>query len=399
MVWTRSASVAVLLVASGLSGSLASGADRLSVDPADPRLAARPELKAKIAGSAHGYFRFVNTGFALEACEAFADVVDQFPDVNLHGDAHVEQYTVTNLGQGLSDFDDCTQGKPIIDLVRFGTSLVLAARERGWADEERAVLSKFLRGYEDALKNPNRLATRPDLGWEIRKGFAWDHAAALQQAHELIDAAPLPPESFAQTAAEFSVLVRFYREDLPPRFFFNVKRVGALRLGLGSALDEKYLILFEGPTEADDDDLIVEAKQIRDLSGNPCLRTDANASRILAGEELIAYEPFPYSAVVPHGDKSFWIHDWTDDYREASIADVLRTVEDLKDIAYDAGVQLGRAHPKQPDRSPDEDRQRAIRDAVRKHTARIRAVVFELAKETEAAWRTFNEAAGRLPND
>jgi len=387
-----------LLVGILLSGGPASGTDGLAVDPADPRLAARPELKAKIAGSAHGYFRFVNTAFALEACAAFADIVDEFPDVNLHGDAHVEQYTVTNLGQGLSDFDDCTRGKPIIDLVRFGTSLVLAARERGWEDEERAILSKFLDGYEDALKNPNRLPKRPDLGWEIRNEFGWDHAAALRQAHEFIDAAPLPPESFSQTAAEFSVLIRFLREDLPPHFF-NVKRVGALRMGVGSALDEKYLILFEGPTEADDDDLIVEAKQIRDLSGNPCLRTDVGASRILAGEELIAYEPFRYSAVVPRGDKSFWIHDWTDDYREASIADVLRTVEDLKEIAYDAGVQLGRAHPKRPDRSPDKDRQRATRNAVRKHRARVRIVVFQLAKETEAAWRAFNEAAGRLPND
>jgi len=170
-------------------------------------------------------------------------------------------------------------------------------------------------------------------------------------------------------------------------------------MGVGSALDEKYLIILEAKTESDEDDLIVEAKQIRDLSGNPCLRTDVKASRIYDGETLIAYEPFRYSAVVPRGDKYFWIHDWTDDYQEASIADVLRTQEDLKDIAYDAGIQLGRAHPKRPDRSPDKDRQRATRKAVIKHRARIRATVFQLAERTEAAWRTFNEAAGRLPND
>lgn len=391
-------SIAVLVVGSLLCGHPASGTDRLAVDPADPRLEARPELRKTISGSAHGYFRFVNAGFALEACAAFADIVDEFPDVNLHGDAHVEQYTVTNLGQGLSDFDDCTQGKPVIDLVRFGTSLVLAARERGWEDEERAILDRFLRGYDDALKNPNRITTRPDLGWEIRRGFGWDHRAALRRAHELIDAAPLPPSRFAQTAAEFAFLVRFTREDLPPHFF-DVKRVGALRMGVGSALDEKYLILFEGATEADDDDLIVEAKQVRDLSGNPCLRTDVGASRIYDGEALIAYEPFRYSAVVPRGDKHFWIHDWTDDYQEASIADALRTAEDLKEIAYDAGLQLGRAHPKRPDKSIDKDRQRATRKAVKKYQGRIRAAVFRLASETEAAWRAFNEAAGRPSND
>jgi hypothetical protein len=169
-------------------------------------------------------------------------------------------------------------------------------------------------------------------------------------------------------------------------------------MGVGSALDEKYLVLFEGMTAADEDDLIVEAKQIRDLSGNPCVQTDVRASRILDGERLIAYEPFRYSAVVPRGGKYFWIHDWTDDYQEASIADVLRSEEDLEQIAYDAGLQLGRAHPKRVDGTTDEARQRATRRAVKKYEDRIRETVFRLAKETEAAWRAYSEAAGRLPN-
>jgi hypothetical protein len=381
-----------------LAGTGAGAADRLVVDPHDSRLASRPELREKITGTAHGYFRFVNNAFAAEACAAFGDVADRFPDVNLHGDAHVEQYTVTNLGLGLSDFDDCTQGKPIIDLVRFGTSLVLAARQKGWSDGESEAVEEFLRGYDDALENPNRFSSRPSLGWEIFKSFQRDHAAALERAHSLIDAAPLDPGAFDEMAGEFAGLIRFGRDDLPPHFF-AVKRVGALRMGVGSALDEKYLILFEGPTVADTDDLIVEAKQVRDLSGNPCVKADVMASRILDGERLIAYEPFRYSAVVPRGGKYFWIHDWTDDYQEASIADVLRTREDLEEIAYDAGLQLGRAHPKRVDGTTDEERQRATRRAVKRYGARIRTTVFRLADETEAAWRTFSEAAGRLSSN
>jgi hypothetical protein len=393
----RFASAAVLLT-SVLSGSRASGADRLSVDPADPRFTARPELKAKLAKSAHSYFRFVNTGFAAEACDAFTDIVSEFPDVNLHGDAHVEQYTVTSQGRGLSDFDDCTQGKPVIDLVRFGTSLVLAARERGWGDDSGKIVGDFLRGYGDALKKPDRVVPKPDLYWEILKSFKRDHATVLRQAQELIAAAPVPAKTFVPMAAEFAGLIRFGRDDLPPRFF-EVKRVGALTMGVGSALDEKYLIILEGWTEADEDDLIVEVKQIRDLSGNPCLRTDVGASRILDGEALIAYEPFAFSAVVPRGDKYFWIHDWADDYREASIADVLRSEKDLREIAYDAGVQLGRAHPKRTDGGPDKERQEAILKAVKRYEGRIRAAASLLADKTEAAWRAFTEAAGRLPND
>jgi uncharacterized protein (DUF2252 family) len=387
----------VLCTAPG-AGAPATGAERLTVDPTDPRLTARPELLARLTGSAHGYFRFINAAFAAEACAAFSDVVDEFPDVNLHGDAHLEQYAVTSIGRGLTDFDDCTQGKPIIDLVRFGTSLVLAAHERGWGDEGGRFLSDFFRGYRDALKKPGRGIPMPELAVEIRAGFKWDRALALSQAHALIDAAPLPPESFAETAAEFAALVRSGRDDLPPHFF-EVKRVGALAMGVGSALDEKYLVIFEGGTEEDDDDLIVEAKQIRDLSGNPCLRTDVGASRIRDGQRLIAYEPFAFSAVVPRGDKYFWVHDWTDDYQETSIATVVRSKKDLREIAYDAGVQLGRAHPKRPDGSRDKARRKATLKAVERFEGRIRGVMRRLAKETEAAWRDFTEAAGRLQND
>jgi hypothetical protein len=375
-------------------GRPASGTDGLAVDPNAPSLLARPELKARLVASPHGYFRFVNTAFAAEACDALIDLVDEFPDVNLHGDAHVEQYTVTSQGRGLSDFDDCTQGKPVIDLVRFGTSLLLAARERGWDKDAGKIVNEFLRGYLDALEKPGRIVQKPSLYWEILKGFRRDHEVALREAHELIDAAPVPAATFADTIAQFAGIIRFGRDDLPPHFF-EIKRVGALSMGVGSALDEKYLLLLEGWSDDDHDDVIVEAKQIRDLTGNPCLRTDVGGSRILAGEELIAYEPFAFSAVVPRGEKYFWIHDWTDDYQETSIADVLRSAEDLEEIAYDAGIQLGRAHPKRPDRSPDEARQRATHDAVEKHQGRIRAAMYLLADRTEAAWRAFVEANDR----
>jgi len=102
---------------------------------------------------------------------------------------------------------------------------------------------------------------------------------------------------------------------------------------------------------------------------------------------------------VPRGDKYFWIHDWQDDYQEASIATVVRSKRDMKEIAYDAGIQLGRAHPKRHDGSPDETRQQRTLAAVEKHEGRLVGAMRRLADETEAAWHDFVEAAGRLAND
>ncbi|HEX9186270.1 MAG TPA: hypothetical protein VGB87_04310, partial [Vicinamibacteria bacterium] len=166
---------------------------------------------------------------------------------------------------------------------------------------------------------------------------------------------------------------------------------------VGSALDEKYLMILEGKTDAPDDDLIVEAKQIRDLAGNPCVRTDVGASRVLDGQRLIAYEPFAYAAVVPHRDKYFWVHDWTDDYAEASIAREILTSHDLREIAYDAGVQMGRAHPKRPDATRDKERAQAVRRALWTYEARVRKAITEMAVQTETAWRQFRQAVSATP--
>jgi uncharacterized protein (DUF2252 family) len=385
--------LAGLLLFASLPATPLPAAESLAVDPADARLARRPDLVAKLASSPHAYFRFVNAGFAAGTCAAFADVRDSLPDVSLHGDAHVEQYAVTSLGRGLTDFDDCTRGKPVIDLVRFGTSLVLAAREKGWQREEAArAIDEFLRGYRDGLGAGQLEMRTPAVVTRIRARFAWRHAPALHQAHELIDAAPLPVDTFADAVARFSELVRFTREL--PDDFFKVKRIGALTMGIGSALDEKYLLLFEGQTAAPEDDLVVEAKQVRTLAGNPCLRTDIGASRVLDGQRTIAYEPFAYAAVVAHGDRFFWMHDWTDDYREASLTREIASARDLREIAYDAGVQMGRAHPKRSDGSRDETLRRQARAAIDRHEPRVRGSMQQMADAVEAAWRTFRDAAG-----
>jgi hypothetical protein len=142
----------VALAVLGLLPLRGASADSLGVDPTDPRFVGRGDLVLRLRTSVHDYFRFVNAAFAAETCSLFADVVDQMPEVNLHGDAHIEQYTVTNIGRGLSDFDDCTRGKAVIDLVRLGASILIAARERQWTQEEDRFIPSS-GGYRDGLRN------------------------------------------------------------------------------------------------------------------------------------------------------------------------------------------------------------------------------------------------------
>jgi len=167
-------------------------------------------------------------------------------------------------------------------------------------------------------------------------------------------------------------------------------------MGVGSALDEKYLILFEAR----------RGRRRTTSSSRPsrCAlspqRLPAHrhgASRVLDGQRTIAYEPFAYAAVVPHGDKFFWVHDWTDDYREASLSREVGSPRDLREIAYDAASRW--AVPTRSARTaPGTTASARGARGLDRIEARVRETSPD-ADAVEAAWRTFRDGAASRSSD
>ena len=365
--------------------------EALRVPPHAPEFTARPDLVGRLRDTPHGYFRYVNRPFTEAVCRQFRDGHGGFPEVNLHGDAHLEQYAVTSLGRGLTDFDDSARGPSFIDLVRFGVSLELAAREKGWPGEGRRTFGDFLRGYDDALKNPNVDGPPPAVVTRARGAFALDHRLALRRADAMIDADPVPAAEIAADARDYVTQMLADRAEMPASFL-TLKKAGRLKLGIGSALDEKYLIRIEGWTREADDDQILEAKLVRPLSGVDCIRTDQGPRRVPLGMALIANAPFPFSGLFTHGGRTFWVHGWTDDYVELSIDSWLASPEDMRQVAYDVGTQLGRAHSRVcPGQSPTADLRRTLLLWTRNNEERIRKAIDDLAEAIVTAWIDFRE--------
>jgi hypothetical protein len=374
--------------------ALSAVVDALRVSPLAPALQARPALVGRLRDTPHGYFRFVNRPFTQAVCGQFQDARGGFPDVNLHGDAHLEQYAVTSLGRGLTDFDDSARGPSFIDLVRFGVSLELAAREKGWPGEGRRALGAFLGGYHEALKNPNVDSPPPPAVTRARGAFALDHRLALRRADAMIDADPAPASEIEADSRDY---VTQMLADGMAASFFSIKKAGRLKLGIGSALNEKYLFRIEGWTKEADDDQILEAELVRPLSGVDCISTDQGPERVPLGMALIAYAPFPFSGLFTHSGRTFWVHGWTDDYVELSIDSSFASPEDLWQVAYDVGIQLGRAHPKEAAGKGFRPGLRGILlQATRKNEGRIRKVIDELAEATIGAWTAFREATAQV---
>ncbi|RMF56494.1 MAG: DUF2252 domain-containing protein [Calditrichaeota bacterium] len=369
----------------------------LYVDPAARDFSQNPKLLQRILAGPHGYLRFINIPFSEEVCRRFNSVLQGTPAFNLHGDAHIEQYAVTDLGRGLTDFDDSSTGPAIIDLMRFGVSMSLACRANGWEKQTEQMFDRFLAGYRAALIDPATEAPEPAIVSRLRAKFKYDRSAYFQWVKSILD--PMPEEeSKALTEAMRPYVKQMIAEN--PRLkpsFFKVVETGYLRMGIGSALDLKYLVRVAGKTGSPNDDVVLEVKQVRDLSGIDCIRVAQKGDpfRVLIGQARIAYQPYKFLGYIRFRGTTFWVHSWVDNYREVDIQSTFKTPEELAEVAYDVGVQLGRGHTNKIAAPLDKQLRAEQIRFVAEHEAEIKSTCKDLTRLTIEAWERFRSRVGK----
>lgn len=372
----------------------------LTISPDSDELAENPKLLQRVLEGPHGYFRYINIQFAQAVCVRFQEYLNKIPNVNLQGDPHLENYAITERGRGLTDFDDATIGPMVLDLVRFGVSIRLACRANGWDDKAEEIVDSFLSSYRAALENPELTIPPPELVTRIRSRFTTDTARALKTYEGLMKPLEGTLEDYKKPFNQFLEQMARRYPDLPPHFF-KVKKAGRLQVGIGSALDEKYLLFVEGPTTANKDDVVLEIKEVKDLSGISCiLLSEATPMRPILMQTRLAYKPYRYmgSIVISRRkgykrDKTFWVHEWYDNYQELSIRTSFKTPTDLQEIAADAGFQLGLGHPKSISDSYSRDLRKRLVSTLAELQEMIELAIFDLTQQTVAAWEQFRREA------
>lgn len=393
----RLAAVLALAIAVALCAT-APRASHAQLRPHPEALAAAPpELLDRVRGDAYSYFRFINRAWTARVCEAFADTQD-VPIVRLHGDAHVEQFAVTDDAWGLDDFDDSARGAMYVDIVRFLASIDLAARQRGWAARRAALQERFVDGLRRGLKERDYRPPEPAVVRVARARMPATNAGFLKWGERLMR--PLSADESRLMLDGVGTLDRWIRGEgrsFAPGYF-TVVRAGRIRLGVGSSAARKVLIRVRGPTADPDDDVLLEGKEVANLDGLSCLE-DAPpppALRIIDGarqlgrlkHDILAVGPALLRPGVTHAEDrwlEWWVSSWEPSYRELRVAD-LRSPEDLAGIAFDSGVQLAAGAP-----ADAADRAKVL-TAIDALEPRIRNVTARLVDELLAGWR---ELSGR----
>jgi len=314
---------------------------------------ATPELIERLRSDPYDYFRFVNRSWIARVCDDFSSDLEGLPVVRLHGDAHVEQFALTQDAWGLDDFDDSARGPAVVDIVRFLGSIDLVTRRRAWEKDRNTLFDRFVEGYKRGLTDPHYLPPPPDIVGRLRAQAPATRAALLAWGESKMQ--PLGDTSMKAVVAGIEAVARVIlreRPDLTPEYF-RVVRAGSVKMGVGSAVIPKIMVRVRGPSDDPADDELLESKKIGDLSGLSCLKTPTvqptlriiDGSKQLgrlkhnimaAGPELIIPE------VMATGERlqDWWIRSMDPSYREVRLTE-LQSVRDLAAISYDAGVQLG----------------------------------------------------------
>ncbi|NUO54420.1 MAG: DUF2252 family protein [Polyangiaceae bacterium] len=358
----------------------------LDIDPSSFDFSKNPELTDRIAESPHAYFRFVGHRFSAAVCKRLAQKADGQPRVRLHGDPHVEQYAVTDLGRWMSDYDDASVGPAAVDLVRMGTSVILAARQQKLSAEETdKLLVELFRGYKDGLKNGLLPKTPPPFAAALNAKFAKDRKGFLEYADKSTLAPTEDEEKLAR--AKFDEYVGAVKGK-SKNGFFTVKKVGRLKLGIGSALSKKFLIRLEGPGVSPDDDVIVEIKEVADLSPVPCVTgVPGGAAAARAAEQKLAPAGKNLLQPVLLSDGKFWVNEWLSNYQEARIKKL--AAADLEPLVYEAGLILGLEHIKAPPEGKAPKGETLAPNA--NDVADMQKAMRELADASTSGWERFKK--------
>ncbi len=364
------------------------GVARFLVTPYNENLAQSPDLLELLSADPYAFFRYSNRAWAEAVCDELRDDLGEMPMLNLHGDAHVEQYAVTADDQGLDDFDDAASGPPVLDLVRFVSSVHLACRHHRWETECEPIVAGFFEGYRAGIASPDLHPDVPACVARIRRRETRDGTEFLAWAESLMQ--PLDPEDRKTMEADtkrFAEMMRETRSDLPSGFF-SVKSAGRLRMGLGSREDQKVLVRIDGRTPDPDDDLIIEGKELRDLGSIDCIQMPAGVLRVLIGVRRVGRLNHEILGHVPDARSEgplWWIKSWEPSYQELTLDD-LRSPDELREIAYDSGVQLGQGHVRGLEDSTGRTRHTAALEVAERYEPKVRELSSRLVADMLEAW-------------
>jgi len=294
--------------------------------------------------------------------------------VQLHGDYHLENFGAFRSESGevtfdLLDFDDTFRGPYILDLRRMAVAIIIACEEKGLFEKADEMVDLFLQSYARTLQ-------------EIAAGqtpvnFCYRAGADIPIVNMCIQkASKIDRHQFLEKGCKTNIGNDGVRGFIEDRGYSHVGKAGFVKAAMGQYLDTvlpdqrrddefyaikdvvlsnksgigsagklKYLVLVEGPTPDQYDDVVLEFKEERCpvwAEGYGDI-PEHNGRRVFMGFYVLQSENFPCIGYTAIGGRDLFVSEMTPYYREFEIDDI-STPADMRDMATVAGKLIAKGH-------------------------------------------------------
>ncbi|NYD66403.1 DUF2252 domain-containing protein [Agromyces atrinae] len=350
----------------------------------------------RVARMAASPFAFYRGTAALQAAD-FANEPNTGHFVVSCGDAHISNFGMfsapnRSLVFDLNDFDEAAFGPWEWDVKRLVTSVVIAARSKGYSPEAaRADALGAARGYREFLRGALKRdpVSRYYLRAEVHGGRAFGSATqkAVRQVEKaaakrtsarafakitevaddgsmhIIEAPPTLTHVSAELEERLSELVDEYRRTVSPDIAlllsqYTATDVARRVVGVGSVGTRCFIVVFTGPNG---EPLILQVKQatesvLHEFGGlpphasaalDPELSALHHGYRVVSNQRILQAASDPFLGYLTVAGRGFYVRQFRDGNASFDIETL--KAEPFTDYVTSCGAMLARAHAQSPE--------------------------------------------------
>jgi hypothetical protein len=274
-----------------------------------------------------------------------AELIDleDIPKVFIHGNPHLDNYAKTFTGAGMVDFDRSRLGPYVWDIVRFYASLALRREDGVKTKLPQSVYDAFIEGYLSRLYNSDLFYLTPALLSQSVPGAEELTTRAYLEAN-IKWAKKMKKNPVGENDKKLMAILKGYLESRNDTFLLKKYSIASAGIVPGSLGKEHYIIVLtpnENPEKYDD--ILIDIKETYNEEDDEWFSNPAEHHGLRMIKASMLYAPGVETRLgyCTYKAKQYWGREVPS--FKAKLPQYLDK-DDLHDVAYTVGTQLGRGH-------------------------------------------------------
>lgn len=303
-------------------------------------------LSKKYLDNNRGFFLYFRH-MSMKMQERFAQLYSHqgIPQVFLHGNPHIENYTINGKGAAMIDFDRARIGPYVWDIVRFLASVSVKRKETTQEFLSKEVLEYFLEGYLRSFHAPH-LPYKPISAASNRAKFTVWHKNVEEYLKANIKwAKRMRNNPLSTNNKDLNALLHGYLQSRQELELLNTHELSEAGQATGTFGNQRFLMVLKPKSNQQGESIFLDIKTVYQDADNIWYYNPYkhHGIRMIEASKLYAPGVEQRMGYVTYQEQQYWGRAIPP--KNAKLKANLNHTEQI-DMAYSVATQLGSAHRK-----------------------------------------------------